>query len=118
MAEKLTYYIDNELESTYLDMLPIILNDKEEAENIYTTIADDLPGTLLSNNARKKSFKNLTLANLRYLILGCERAGAEIRVKALATFIYRANTEERLNKLITNKKLIEMMLGENCISLT
>lgn len=101
------YFVDSDDESMYLEMFQDM--DFEEAENIYTEISTELPGTFLSNTARKKPFSELTYKNLRYLILGCERCGAEMRVKALATFIYRASLSTRLNALVDNGKLSEIL---------
>lgn len=101
------YFIDSEDEEMYLDMLEDM--GLEEAENIYTEIKSETAGTHLSNNARKLPFEEMSYKNLRYLIIGCERAGAELRVKALATFIYRANLTTRLAPLVANKRLVEMM---------
>lgn len=107
IEEKPKYFIDTEDEEMYLDMLESMGQD--EADEIFAECKDDKAGTHLSNQARKKTFETMTYKNLRYLIIGCERAGAEIRVKALATFIHRANTEERLAPLVSNQRLIEMM---------
>lgn len=117
MAQKPTtpkYFVDSEDEEMYLDMLTEM--DVEEAENIYLEIKDDKAGTHLSNNARTLTFEQMTYKNLRYLVVGCERAGAELRVKALAAFVYRASLSTRLAPLVPNKRLIEMMhtsLGRN-----
>ena len=106
-SPKPKYFIDSEDEEMYLDMLEDM--GIEEAENIYTETKDHTAGTHLSNNARKSTFENMTYKNLRYLVIGCERAGAELRVKALAAFIYRANLTTRLAPLVANVRLIEMM---------
>lgn len=101
------YYIDSADEAMYLEMLEDM--DFETAETIYHEVHDTLPGAYLSNIARQKTFEELTYKNLRYLILGCERCGAELRVKALATFIFRASLSTRLNPLVNNGKLSEML---------
>lgn len=106
-TDKLDYFIDSEDEEMYLAMLESM--NYEEAENIFTTCKDDLAGTHLSNKARKLSFEHMSYKNLRYLIIGCERAGAELRVKALASFIYRAQSTTRLAPLVSNTRLMEMM---------
>ena len=107
--KKPAYFIDTDDEAMYLDMIPVILADREEAENIFTECKDETSGTHLSNNARKLNFNEMSYKNLRYLILGCVRAGAELRVKALAAFTHRVHSTERLNKLVSNKRLLEMM---------
>ena len=111
------YFVDSDDEAMYLDIFEEM--SFEEAENIYTEISNDLPGPYLSNTARKKPFSELTYKNLRYLILGCERCGAELRVKALATFIYRASLSTRLSPLVDNGKLSEMLFKniENSIDM-
>lgn len=117
-TNKPKYFVDTEDEAMYLEMLESM--DMEEAENVFMECKDDKAGTHLSNQARKKTFEEMTYKNLRYLIIGCERAGAEIRVKALAAFMYRASTEERLAKLVSNKRLLEMMhrsLKDNIIQI-
>jgi len=105
--KKLTYFIDTDDEKMYLD----IFNNMslETAKTIYNISKNEKAGTHLSNKARTLTFEKMSYKNLRYLIIGCERAGAELRVKALATFIYRANLSAPLAPLISNDKLIEMM---------
>jgi len=103
----LDYWIDSEDEQMYLDIL--FSMDFEEAENIYNEIKEEKAGTHLSNNARKLSFENMTYKNLRYLIMGCARAGAELRVKALAAFLYRVSLPTRLSPLVSNKDLLSSM---------
>lgn len=108
MAQKqLDYFIDTEDEEMYLEMMHNM--SFEEAENIYTESKDDLAGTHLSNTARKLTFEFMSYKNLRYLIIGCERAGAELRVKALATFLYRASLTTRLAPLVSNERLHKML---------
>ena len=105
--KKPAYFVDSEDEEMYLDMLQDM--DKEEAENLYIETKHEKAGTHLSNTARLLTFEEMSYKNLRYLIIGCERAGAELRVKALAAFIYRASLPTRLAPLVTNARLAEMM---------
>ena len=104
---KLTYWLDKEDEIMYLEMMKDM--SLETATTIYNVSKNEKAGTHLSNKARKLKFSELSYKNLRYLIIGCERAGAELRVKALATFIYRANLLIPLAPLVPNKTLMEMM---------
>ena len=104
---KLTYWLDKEDEIMYLEMMKDM--SLETATTIYNVSKNEKAGTHLSNKARKLKFSELSYKNLRYLIIGCERAGAELRVKALAAFIYRANLLIPLAPLVPNKTLMKMM---------
>ena len=105
--DKPKYFIDSDDEEMYLDMLEDM--DYETAENLYMDTKDETSGTNLSNAARKLTFEQMTYKNLRYLIVGCERAGAEMRVKAMAAFIFRAGLPVRLAPLVANDVLLKMM---------
>ncbi len=107
MEKTPAYFVDTEDEEMYLEMLDTM--DSEEAENIYLDTRHEKAGTHLSNKARGSTFEEMSYKNLRYLIIGCERAGAELRVKALAAFVHRAGLSTRLAPLVPNKRLIEMM---------
>ena len=101
------YFIDSDDEAMYLEMLEGM--DFDTAMDTYTTIKDEVLNKYLSGSARGKTFAQLTYKNLRYLILGCENCSAEARVKALATFIYRASMPTRLNALVSNDHLMRML---------
>ncbi len=105
MAKK--YTLDSDDEAMYLEMLQDMNFDT--AMDIYQNIKSELAGTYLSNTARLKPFSELSYRNLRYLILNCERCGAELRVKALATFVYRATLPKRFNVLVSNTRLMELL---------
>jgi hypothetical protein len=106
----MAYYTDTEDEAIFLAMLEDM--DYPTAENIYTKIREEAPSTTsVSNEARNKPFKDLTYRNLRYIILGCKNCGAELRVKALATFIVRASTDEQLNVLVSNDHLKKILFN-------
>lgn len=107
---KQAFFKDPEDELMYLEMLDDM--DFDTAMDIYHTIENDsINDTHLSGKARNKPFSELSYKNLRYLILGCKYCGAELRVKALATFIYRASLPTRLNALVTNNHLMKMLHG-------
>jgi len=102
------YFIDSDDEAMYLEMLEDM--DFETAENIYTDIQnEEVTSRSLASKTRGKTFKDLTYRNLRYIILGCKYCGAELRVKALATFIYRASLPTRLNALVSNEHLQRLL---------
>ena len=102
------YFIDSDDEAMYLEMLEEL--NFESALEIYQTIKDEvLNDTHLSGKARNKSYNEFTYKNLRYLILGCKYCGAEIRVKALATFIYKASLPTRMNALVPNDHLMKIL---------
>lgn len=101
------YFKDIEDEQMYLEMLEEI--DFDTAMDIYTDVKDEAITSYLSSRSRGRTFEELTYKNLRYLILGCENCKAEMRVKALATFIYRASLPIRLNALVSNQKLLDML---------
>jgi len=101
------YFIDSEDEAMYLEMLENM--DSVTAHALYHKIKDDTVGTHLSATARNKCFAEFTYKNLRYLILGCKYCGAEIRVKALATFIYKASLDTPMNALVDNTHLKKLL---------
>ena len=102
------YFNDTEDEAVFLAMLEDM--DYVTARSIYTKIQDECPSTTSINNAaRNKPFKDLTYRNLRYIILGCKNCGAELRVKALATFIARASQPISMNALVDNDHLKKML---------
>lgn len=103
MTNKPTYFKDKEDELIYLEMLEDM--DMVQAKNIYQNIKDTTPDKNVSGSVRNTNYKNLTYRNLRYLILGCEWCSAELRVKALATFIARSYTSDRFSALVTNEDL-------------
>lgn len=107
MPDKPSYFKDKEDELMYLEMFEDM--DAETAEDIYHNIQHEVLNKYLSGSARKKTFGQLTYKNLRYLILGCELCSAEVRVKALATFIYRASLDIPLNPLVSNERLMAML---------
>ena len=101
------YFKDTEDEEMYLNMLEEI--DADTAMDIYMEIKDEEITSYLSSRSRGRTFEELTYKNLRYLILGCENCKAEMRVKALAAFIFRASLPKRLNALVSNQKLLNML---------
>ena len=101
------YFIDSEDEAMYLEMLEEL--DTVSAIKLYNKIKGDKADTHLSNKARLKTFEEMSYKNLRYLLLGCERCGAELRLKAYATFIARASTDVALNPLVDNSRLKEIL---------
>ena len=109
MSKKTDYYVDAEDEQMWLDMLEDM--DSLTANTMYHKIKDDTVGTHLANPARNKPFSEFTYKNLRYLILGCKYCGAEIRVKALATFIYKASLGVPMNALVDNAHLKKILFN-------
>lgn len=105
--DKPKYFVDSDDEEMYLDMLEGMT--LEEAENLFVETKDEKAGTHLSNKARLLTFEEMSYKNLRYLIIGCERAGAELRVKALAAFLFRASLATRLAPLVSNERLVGML---------
>ena len=87
----------------YLEMLEDM--DLAQAMAIYDKIKDVKPEKGISGKARTLTFKELTYRNLRYLILGCEWCPAELRVKALATFIARSYHTTEFSPLVSNTDL-------------
>ena len=83
--------------------------DSLTANTMYHKIKDDTVGTNLAPPARDKTFEQFTYKNLRYLILGCKHCGAEIRVKALATFIFKASLPKPMNALVDNAHLKKLL---------
>ena len=106
MAKK-DYFIDSEDEAMYLDMLEEM--DSLTANTLYHKIKNDTVGTHLSVTARNKTFEEFSYKNLRYLILGCKYCGAEIRVKALATFIFKTSLNTPMNALVDNAHLKKIL---------
>lgn len=106
MAKK-EYFIDTEDEAMWLDMLESM--DSLTANTIYHKIKDETVGTHLAPPARNKTFSEFTYKNLRYLIIGCQYCGAEIRVKALATFIFKASLPSPMNALVNNAHLKKLL---------
>jgi len=104
---KQEYFIDSDDELMYLEMLENM--DTLIANTMYHSIKTDTVGTHLAEPARNKTFEEFTYKNLRYLILGCKYCGAEIRVKALATFIYRASLDIPMNALVDNSHLKKIL---------
>jgi len=101
------YFIDAEDELMYLEMLETM--DSLTANQIYHKVKDEKVGTNLAPPARNKTFSEFTYKNLRYLILGCRHCGAEIRAKALATFIFKASLDTPMNALVSNDHLKKLL---------
>ena len=101
------YFIDSEDEIMYLEMLENM--DTLKANELYHKIKDDTVGTNLAPPARNKTFAQFTYKNLRYLILGCKFCGAEIRVKALATFMFKASLDEPMAPMVDNTHLKKLV---------
>ena len=98
------YYIDAEDELLYLQMLEDM--DYLTASSIFARIKEETPATTnVTASARNTPFEELPYRVLRYIILGCKQCGAELRVKALATFIFRAGLPKPLNALVDNDHL-------------
>lgn len=102
-SKKPEYFIDKEDELMYLEMLEDM--DMPTAKEMYSKIKQTKPNKCVSGKAIKLTFEELTYRNLRYLILGCQWASAEIRVKALAAFISRSYSAEDLSPLVSNEDL-------------
>ena len=105
--DKLNYFIDSEDGLMYLEMLEDL--DSLTANTMYHKIKHETVGTNLAPPARNKSYAEFTYKNLRYLILGCKHCGAEIRLKALATFIYKTSLDIPMNALVDNKHLKKIL---------
>ena len=107
MAKK-DFFKDPEDQLIYLEMLEEM--DFDTAMDVYKEIENEtINDTHLSGKARNKPFAELTYKNLRYLILGCKHCDADLRAKALATFIYRASLPKRLNALVSNNHLMKLL---------
>ena len=105
---KQEFFKDPEDQRIYLEMLEDM--DFDTAMDIYKEIEDEtINDTHLSGKARNKPFSELTYKNLRYLVLGCKHCDADLRAKALATFIYRASLPPRFNALMPNAHLLKML---------
>ena len=108
MAEpKPKYFIDSEDELMYLEMLEEM--DSLTANTLYHKIKDDKVTGNMSTTAGKKTFETYTYKNLRYIILGCKQCSAEDRVKALATFIFKASLNVPMNALVSNDHLKKIL---------
>ena len=103
------YFIDCDDEEMWLEMLENM--DTTTANTLYHKIKDESVGTHLSASARNKTFSEFTYKNLRYLILGCKYCGAEIKVKALATFIFKASLDIPMNALVDNAHLKKILFN-------
>ena len=103
------YFIDCDDEEMWLEMLENM--DTTTANTLYHKIKDESVGTHLSASARSKTFSEFTYKNLRYLILGCKYCGAEIKVKALATFIFKASLDIPMNALVDNAHLKKILFN-------
>lgn len=103
------YFIDSDDEEMWLEILENM--DTTTANTLYHKIKDESVGTHLSASARNKTFSEFTYKNLRYLILGCKYCGAEIKVKALATFIFKASLDIPMNALVDNAHLKKILFN-------
>lgn len=101
------YFIDSEDELMYLEMLENM--DSLTANTMYHKIKDDKVRGNMSKTASGKTFETYTYKNLRYIILGCKQCSAEDRVKALATFVFKASLGVPMNALVDNKHLKKIL---------
>lgn len=107
MAEKPKYFIDEDDELMYLEMLEDM--DSLTANTLYHKIKHDKVVGNMSKTASSKTFEDYTYKNLRYIILGCKQCSAEDRVKALATFIFKASLNTAMNALVSNAHLKKIL---------
>lgn len=108
MSNKPTYFIDTEDEQMWLDMLEDM--DTLTANSIYHKIKQEVTDSRsLASKTRGKTFEQLTYKNLRYILIGCKYCGAEMRVKALATFMFKASLPEPMNPLVDNSHLKKVL---------
>ena len=111
MSKKTDYYVDAEDEQMWLDMLEDM--DSLTANTMYHKIKDEiLDSRSLASKTRGKTFGELTYKNLRYIIIGCRYCGAEMRVKALATFVFKASLQEPMNVLVDNSHLKKLLFDK------
>ena len=117
-TKKPDFFIDKEDELMYLEMLEDM--DLTQAMQIYNDIKDTTPDKKVASHAGKKKFSELTYRNLRYIILGCKWCPAELRGKALATFIARSYQDQPFSPLVPNtdlRKRLHDSIQANLISI-
>ncbi len=101
------YFIDSDDEAMYLEMLEDMSTTTANA--MYHKIKGHKVKGNMSATAGAKTFETYTYKNLRYIIIGCKQCSAEDRVKALATFIYKASLDIPMSALVDNSHLKKIL---------
>ena len=106
MSTKRKYYVDTELENMILES---IINMKdEEAIDLYDEVKNlTPPQETLSASSRNKKYNELSYKQLHYIVIGSEKITAEHRANAYVVMIYKLNQEEKVNRFISNDKLLK-----------